>query len=131
MQSPLKENELGISIILIPHNNKERFTTRMQRDVLPTVRAHPSWKFQMIFVDNSDEDKKQQYVFPEEDNIEYEYVWPGNNIMYGPAMNIAVSMCKYPYFVYICSNFWTKFPFLEPNQWTRSDKSMPLIHWFQ
>ena len=104
MQSPLKENELGISIILIPHNNAERFTTRMQRDVLPTVRAHPLWKFQVIFIDNSDEHNKQQYNFSEDTNVEYEYVWPGNNIMYGPAMNIAVSMCRHPYFVYICSN---------------------------
>ncbi len=104
MQSPLKENELGVSIILIPHNNAERFNTRMQRDVLPTLKAHPSWQFQLILIDNSDEDKKQQHDFLKEHNIEYSYAWPGNNIMYGPAMNIAVSMCKHPYFIYICSN---------------------------
>ena len=63
MQSPLKENELGVSIIQIPHNNAERFNTRMQRDVLPTLKAHPSWQFQLILIDNSDEDKKQQHDF--------------------------------------------------------------------
>ena len=76
----------------------------MQRDVLPTLRAHPQWKFQLIFIDNSDENKKQQYDFFNEDNIECDYVWPGANIMYGPAMNIAVALCKHPYFVYVCSN---------------------------
>ena len=63
MQSPLKGNDFGVSVILIPHNNAERFNMRMQRDVLPTIKAHPSWKFQLIIIDNSDEDKKQQHDF--------------------------------------------------------------------
>lgn len=103
MRSPLKENELGVSIIVIPHNNTERFITRMQRDVLPTIQAHPLWKFQLVCIDNSDADNKQQYLF-EEANVECNYTWPGANIMYGPAMNMAVAQCKHPYFVYVCTN---------------------------
>ena len=104
MLSPLKENELGVTIILIPHNNSDRFKTRMHRDVLPTIQAHPLWKFQLIFIDNSDADKKPEYDFPEEKNIQYINIWPGDNIMYGPAMNMAVEKTIYPYLVYVCSN---------------------------
>jgi hypothetical protein len=104
MLSQLKEDEFGITIILIPHNNSDRLTMRMERDILPTIRAHPTWKFQLIFIDNSDADKRQDYHLPPDENIEHIDIWPGMNIMYGPAMNLAIEKTKYPYLVYVCSN---------------------------
>lgn len=101
---PLKEGEIGVTIVIIPHNNPDRFKKRLERDVLPTIAAHPDWKFQIVIVDNSDEDKKQAYDFSEWSNLEYICNWPGTNIMYGPAMNLALEVSIYPYLIYVCSN---------------------------
>ncbi len=104
MLATLNEDETGVTIVIIPHNDAARFKTRLERDILPTIAAHPAWKFQIVIIDNSDEDKKQQYNFPAVPNVEYVYKWPGTNIMYGPAMNLALSTGCYPYLIYVCSN---------------------------
>ena len=93
-----------VSIVIIPHNDSKRFTTRMTRDILPSINAHPNWKFQVIVIDNSDEGKKQLFDFPQLNNVEYHYEWTGTNLMYGPAMNLAASVSCYPYLIYVCSN---------------------------
>ena len=104
MQLPLKENDPGVSIVLIPHNNIDRFKTRFQRDVLPTITAHPNWKFQLIIVDNSDTDNTSLYHFLEVHDLDKTVIWPGRNLMYGPAINMAIGLAAYPYLVYVCSN---------------------------
>ena len=104
MLSPLKENEFGVTIVLIPHNNIERFTKRLQRDVLPTILAHPMWKFQLIIIDNSDTDNTSLYHLPDKDNLNKTVIWPGENLMYGPTLNLALKFTEYPYIVYVCSN---------------------------
>jgi GT2 family glycosyltransferase len=104
MQLPLNEGETGISIVLIPHNNQYKFQTRLERDIIPTIKAHPAWKFQVIIVDNSDEANQIHLDKLYELNINPVYLWPGTNIMYGPAMNLALSANTYPYMVYLCSN---------------------------
>ena len=103
MRLQLNGNDTGVSIILIPHNNQERLTTRLTRDILPTIAAHLHWKFQLIVVDNSDPDKRPAYDLGGFD-ILHSRLDPGSNIMYGPAMNLAVRACKYPFIVYVCSN---------------------------
>ena len=100
----LGETEIGVTIIIIPHNNAERFATRLERDVLPTIAAHPDWKFQLIIIDNSDEDQKPSYDVLDSLQLHYVCKRPGTNIMYGPAMNLAVQNSIYPYLVYVCSN---------------------------
>ena len=104
MLLPLKENETGVSIILIPHNNQLRFQTRLNRDIIPTIKAHPEWNFEVIVVDNSDQEDKTLLNALNEQNIYSEYLWPGINIMYGPAMNLALTVNHYPYIVYLCTN---------------------------
>ena len=101
---PLNEGEIGVTIVIIPHNNHNKFKTRLERDVLPTIAAHASWKFQIVVIDNSDLDKRPVYEVVEGHNLEHVYKWPGTNIMYGPAMNLALESCIYPYLVYVCSN---------------------------
>ncbi|MEO8414751.1 MAG: glycosyltransferase family A protein [Ginsengibacter sp.] len=104
MQEHLNRNEITITIILIPHNNQQKFKTRIERDIIPTIKALPQWNFQVIIVDNSD--KANQIILDPlyEINIFPLYLWPGTNIMYGPALNLAVSVNPYPYMVYLCSN---------------------------
>lgn len=96
--------EIGVSIVIIPHNDVERFKVRMERDVIPTIAAHPDWKFQIIIIDNSDKDKKPSLSILDLHQVQYVYKWPGENMMYGPAMNMAVQCCLYPYLIYVCSN---------------------------
>ena len=100
----LNEGEIGITIVIIPHNNPERFKTRIERDLLPTIAAHPHWKFQLVIIDNSDEDKMPPLGILDLRHLHYVYKRPGTNIMYGPAMNLAVQNSIYPYLVYVCSN---------------------------
>ncbi len=103
MPLPLNEDEPGVSIIIVPHNNQDKLNKRLTRDILPTIAAHPRWKFQLITVDNSDADKRPDYQLGEY-AIEHLNLWPGANIMYGPAMNLAIRASQYPIIVYICSN---------------------------
>lgn len=104
MPLPLKENEFGVTILLIAHNNIERLTKRLEQVVLPTIHAHPDWKFQLIIIDNSDADKRQMYILTDEANLTCLIMRSDNNLMYGPAINLAVTMATYPYLVYVCSN---------------------------
>jgi len=98
------EFENGVTIVLIPHNNPDRFKTRIERDILPTIVAHPTWKFQVVIIDNSDKDKRPSYNVLSEYDLQYICRWSGSNIMYGPGMNLAVALSQYPYLVYVCSN---------------------------
>ena len=104
MSSALSENEIGVSIVLIPYNNEDKFRIRLERDIIPTIKAHPEWKFQIIIVDNSDEAKRVCLNILHSLNICPVYLWPGTNIMYGPAMNLALLAAPYPYVVYLCTN---------------------------
>lgn len=99
-----EEDRLSVSIVIIPHNNQERFKTLLARDLLPTLTAHPAWKFQVIVIDNSDDDKRIPCDILDSSQLCYVCKRPGANIMYGPAMNLAVQTCEYPYLVYLCSN---------------------------
>ena len=97
-------SETGVSIVMIPHNDALRFETRLLRDIIPTIQAHSTWTFQIVIIDNSDEDKKQLFDFPILDNVEYYYQWAGINLMYGPAMNLASKVSCHPFLVYVCTN---------------------------
>lgn len=100
----MHNGKTSVSIILIPHNDPERFRVRVERDVLPTMAAHPRWDFELIIIDNSDEDKKPPLDMLDAHKLRYIYKRPGSNIMYGPAMNMATSCSSHPYLVYVCAN---------------------------
>jgi hypothetical protein len=104
MPLPLKEGEVGISIVLIPYNNPDQVHTRLRRDIIPTIKSHPDWKFQIIIVDNSDRVNQILLEPLYEININPVYLWPGTNIMYGPSINLALLADPYPYLVYLCSS---------------------------
>ncbi len=100
----LMEAENSVTIVLIPHNNPDTFRTRLERDILPTIAAHPDWKFQIIIIDNSDKDKRLSYNVLSDYDLQYICMWPGTNVMYGSGLNLAVGLSQYPYLVYVCSN---------------------------
>ena len=37
-------------------------------------------------------------------NLTHTIIWPSINLMYGLAINSAIEITAYPYFVYVCSN---------------------------
>jgi hypothetical protein len=100
----LQEGEVGVTIVLIAFNNQDSFKVRLEREVLPTITAHPFWKFQVVIIDNSDEDQRVPYDILHAYHLPHFYKWTGANIMYGPAMNLALQATIYPYLVYVCSN---------------------------
>lgn len=97
-------DQLNISFILIVYNNKDKFLTRMNRDILPTILAYRNWKFQFVIIDNSFKENKQIKDYLERKGIDYVYKWNEENLKYGPSINMALEYCKYEYIVYICTN---------------------------
>src|SRR4051812_38586192 len=96
--------EISVTIVLIPYNNEDKFKIRLERDIMPTISAHPSWKFQIVIIDNSDERNRMSCDILNAYDLDYIYKCPGYNLMYGPSMNLAVKESKCPYLVYVCSN---------------------------
>lgn len=95
---------VNVSFILIVYNNKDKFFTRMVRDILPTVLAYPDWKFQFVIIDNSFKEDDGIKEFLLQKQVSYIYKWNESNIKYGPSVNMALEYCEYEYVVYICTN---------------------------
>lgn len=93
-----------MSVVLISHNDRTKFKLRLERDLLPTLAAHADWKFQVVVIDNGDEYNKSLCDILVEHQLDHTYIWPGENIKYGPAMNLAVYLSDHPYMVYACIN---------------------------
>src|SRR4051794_21591199 len=96
----LKENDFAVTIVMIAHNNPERFTRRLEQVILPTIYAHPIWQFQLAIIDNSDADKRQMYNLPDMYNLKCLIMRSDINLMYGPALNLAAKVATYPYLIY-------------------------------
>jgi hypothetical protein len=93
------------TVVLIPHNDVERACRRVSRDVVPSLRHYPNWRFELIIVDNSVRrlDALANLVaglpWPSR------YVWnDGHNLCYGPALNIAARLAAHPILLYLCAN---------------------------
>lgn len=95
---------VDVSFILIVYNNKDKFFTRIVRDILPTVFAYPDWNFQFVVIDNSLKENDGIEEFLLQKHVNYIYKWNDRNIKYGPSVNLALEFCKYDYVVYICTN---------------------------
>jgi hypothetical protein len=93
------------TIVLIPYNDVERACLRLSRDIVPSLRHYPDWRFELIIVDNSLcrldalADMVAGLPWPSR------YVWNhGDNLFYGPALNMAVKMASHPVLLYLCAN---------------------------
>ncbi|WP_224241477.1 glycosyltransferase family 2 protein [Hyalangium gracile] len=98
---------LGVTVVMIPHNDEERALTRLRRDLLPSLAL--SWRLldaELVVIDNSERQLtrlaravRNNGLFPAK------YRWnKGRNLYYGPAMNQAVREASRPFLLYVCAN---------------------------
>jgi hypothetical protein len=116
---------IAVSAVMVVHHNEEESLTRFLRDLLPALwLLGPVLEAELIVVDNSVArlDRLANAVL---DNGAFEarYCWQGGqNRMYGPSLNLAVSLARHPYLLYACSNHGHSF---DPT-WPR-DLLQPLV----
>jgi hypothetical protein len=88
---------------MIAHNNEQASLTRLRRDLLPALSQLDA---ELIVIDNSDEPSgplaDATVCVP---NMIGRYYWQrGDNLLYGPSLNLAVTMTSRPYLLYVCTN---------------------------
>src|SRR3954469_5610567 len=91
------------TIVFIPHNDLERAQTRLQRDLAPSLRHYPDWSFELIVIDNSE--RRLDPLAEEVAHLPWpsHYLWhDGTNLFYGPALNVAASLARFPVMLYLC-----------------------------
>lgn len=96
---------IGVTAIMIAHNNEEAALTRLHRDLLPALKGFDA---ELIVIDNSrttSAELADALITAEVDGVRTRYQWQlGNNLMYGPAMNLAITLSTRPYLLYVCTN---------------------------
>jgi hypothetical protein len=96
---------IPVTAIMIAHNNEDKALVRLQRDLLPALAPLDA---ELVVIDNSDTTSMQladALVTAEVEGVQTRYQWQlGNNLMYGPAMNLAVKLATRPYLLYVCTN---------------------------
>jgi hypothetical protein len=101
-----------ISAVMVVHNNEEGSLTRLLRDLLPALcLLRPLLDAELIIVDNSVArlDRMANAVL-NNGVFDADYRWQGGqNLMYGPSLNLAVSLASHPYLLYACANHGQSF----------------------
>jgi hypothetical protein len=93
------------TIVLVPYNNAPRTLLRLSRDILPSLPHYPDWRFQLVIVDNSEQRLDQVANLLVNLPWPSRYVWNGGqNLHYGPALNLAANLAEHPFLVYACTN---------------------------
>ena len=104
--------KIGVSAVMIAYNNEEGSLTRLLRDLLPALSLlRPLLDAELIIVDNSVArlDRLANAVL---DNgvFDADYRWQGGqNLRYGPSLNLAVKLARHPYLLYVCANHGQSF----------------------
>ena len=93
------------SIVLVPHNDIERASRRLSRDIVPSLQHYQDWCFELIVIDNSahrlDPLAEAVAALPWPSR----YIWHGGtNLFYGPALNLAANLATHPVLIYACAN---------------------------
>ena len=105
-------NRIAVSAVMVVHNNEDGSLTRFLRDLLPALRVlRPVLDAELIIVDNSVArlDRLANAVL-ENGTFDADYRWQGGeNLMYGPSLNLAVSLARHPYLLYACANHGQSF----------------------
>jgi hypothetical protein len=100
-----KIHERACSLVLIAHNDLERCQRRMVRDLIPSLQQHPDWQFELIVIDNSAQRLDGLARLVAELPWKSQYIWhQGANLFYGPSLNLAANLARYPFLVYACMN---------------------------
>jgi GT2 family glycosyltransferase len=92
-------DRIPVTVVIVPYNNEDKALVRLRRDLLPAL-AHVD--AELIVIDNSAE--RSLRLADAVDGAGGRYCWQeGRNLMYGPAMNLAVELATKPYVLYLCS----------------------------
>jgi hypothetical protein len=94
---------VGVSAVMIAYNNEYKALIRLTRDLMPALRAFDA---ELIVIDNSTQPCHWLAEAVARSRVDHHhYCWQnGDNLMYGPAMNVAVKLATHPYLVYVCTN---------------------------
>jgi GT2 family glycosyltransferase len=93
------------TIVLVPHNNFERASRCLSRDIVPSLQHYQDWRFELIVVDNSERRMNELAEAVEGLPWPSQYIWHnGANLFYGPALNLAANLAAHPVLVYACTN---------------------------
>ena len=90
----------GVSAVMIAYENEQKSLLRLRRDLLPALRGFDT---ELIVIDNSA--RRSSLLALSVKAARGDYRWQGgDNLLYGPAMNLAVKLATKPYLLYVCSN---------------------------
>ena len=95
----------AVTAVMIAYNNEADSLTRLQRDLLPALRD-PRLDYELIVIDNSAaESPLLRYAVTGNPGDNGRYYWQqGDNLMYGPALNLVATLANHPYLLYICTS---------------------------
>jgi len=98
---------IPVTAVMIAYNNEDKSIERLQRDLLPAL-ALPALDAELIVIDNSATTSQRladAMITAQVDGVQTRYQWQlGKNLMYGPALNLAVDLARHPYLLYVCTN---------------------------
>lgn len=88
--------------VMIAHDNEYKALIRLERDLLPALRLFDA---ELIVIDNSAAPCRLLEKAVRSSRLHGQYHWQhGENLCYGPAMNLAVKLADSPYLAYVCTN---------------------------
>src|SRR6478735_8802277 len=107
MSSGTALGRAAVSALMVAHNDEEGSLTRFLRDLLPALwLLRPILDAELIVVDNSAArlDRLANAVL-HNGAFAARYCWQGGqNLMYGPSLNLAAGLARHPYLLYTCAN---------------------------
>ncbi len=112
MSSGTALGRAAVSALMVVHNDEEGSLTRFLRDLLPALwLLRPVLDAELIVVDNSVArlDRLANAVL-HNGAFAARYCWQGGqNLMYGPSLNLAAGLARHPYLLYACANHGRSF----------------------
>ena len=88
-------------MVLLAYNDPERARRRVERDLLPSLRHHDDWTFEIIVIDNSQERLHALAELVATLPWKSHYLWhDGRNLQYGPSLNLAARLAEHPFILY-------------------------------
>jgi GT2 family glycosyltransferase len=93
----------GVSAVMVAYDNEDTSLTRLRRDLLPAL-ASLDRETDVIVIDNSPQGLRRLRAAVVGSGVPWRYQWnQGENLFYGPAMNMAAGMARHPHLLYVCS----------------------------
>jgi GT2 family glycosyltransferase len=92
---------IPVSAVMIAYENEKSSLTRLRRDLLPALKRLVVKE--LIVIDNSAQPLNR--LAEALRRCGGRYYWNnGDNLLYGPSMNMAAKLARHPYLLYVCSN---------------------------